>query len=79
MSRRHATPNLHISTTAGQPTRQRALRNLLSARRMQCYIVTMDNPPSPHPLSPTAGAGARLVLAAVVLGVVWLAVLWALS
>jgi hypothetical protein len=32
-----------------------------------------------HPLSPSAGAGSRLILAGVVLGVVWLAVLWALS
>jgi len=30
------------------------------------------------PLSPTAGAAARLALAAAVLAVVWLAVLWAL-
>jgi hypothetical protein len=32
-----------------------------------------------HPLSPTAGAPARLGLAAAVLAVVWLAVLWAVS
>jgi hypothetical protein len=46
---------------------------------MQCYIVTMANPFSPHPLSPAAGTGSRLVLAGLVLGVVWLAVVWALS
>jgi hypothetical protein len=32
-----------------------------------------------HPLSPTAGTAARLRLAAVVLGLVWLAVYWALA
>jgi hypothetical protein len=46
---------------------------------LQCYIVTMVNPFSQHPLSPAAGAGSRLVLAGVVLGMVWLAVIWALS
>jgi hypothetical protein len=40
---------------------------------MQRYTVTMIDP-----LSPTAGAGARLLLAASVLAVLWLAVLWAL-
>jgi hypothetical protein len=30
------------------------------------------------PLSPTAGAGARLIVAGVVLAVVWIAVAWAL-
>jgi hypothetical protein len=34
---------------------------------------------SPHPLSPSAGTGARLLLAAAVLTAVWLAVLWALQ
>ena len=37
------------------------------------------NPLYSNPLSPTAGAGSRLILAFVVLGVVWLAVIWALS
>ncbi len=46
---------------------------------MQCYIVTMARLPSSHPLSPAAGAGARLILAGAVLGVVWLAVFWALT
>ena len=32
-----------------------------------------------NPLSPTSGAGARLVLAATVLTMVWLAVAWALA
>lgn len=50
-----------------------------SVADVQCYIVTMVNPLSPHPLSPAAGAGARLLLAAAVLAVVWLAVVWALS
>ena len=40
---------------------------------MQRYTVTMTDP-----LSPTAGAAARLVLAAMVLTLLWLAVLWAL-
>ena len=40
---------------------------------MQCYTVTMIDP-----LSPTAGAAARLVLAAAMLTLLWLAVLWAL-
>jgi hypothetical protein len=31
------------------------------------------------PLAPSAGIGARLVLAAAVLALVWLAVLWALA
>jgi hypothetical protein len=48
-------------------------------RLLQCYIVTMVNPLSPHPLSPAAGAGSRLILAGVVLAMVWLAVIWALS
>jgi hypothetical protein len=39
----------------------------------------MVNPWSPHPLSPAAGTGARLILAGVVLGMVWLVVVWALS
>ena len=39
----------------------------------------MTNPFSPNPLSPTAGVGARLALAGAALGVVWLAVAWALS
>jgi hypothetical protein len=40
---------------------------------MQRYTVTMTDP-----LSPTAGATARLFLAASVLTLLWLAVLWAL-
>ena len=40
----------------------------------------LPHPPLfPHPLSPAAGVGSRLVLAGLVLSVVWLAVLWALS
>jgi hypothetical protein len=31
------------------------------------------------PLAPSAGIGARLLLAAAVLALVWLAVLWALA
>lgn len=46
---------------------------------LECYIVTMVTPLSPHPLSPAAGVASRLILAAAVLGMVWLAVLWALS
>jgi len=52
---------------------------LFPTQVLQCYIVTMVNPWSPHPLSPTAGTGSRLILAAAVLGMVWLAVIWALS
>jgi hypothetical protein len=40
---------------------------------MQRYTVTMTDP-----LSPTAGAVARLSLAASVLAALWLAVMWAL-
>jgi hypothetical protein len=40
---------------------------------MQRYTITMTDP-----LSPTAGAVARLLLATLVLAVLWLAVLWAL-
>jgi hypothetical protein len=50
-----------------------------SGQLLQCYIVTMINPWSQHPLSPAAGATSRLILAGVVLGMVWLTVLWALS
>jgi hypothetical protein len=32
-----------------------------------------------HPLSPTAGIAARLLLAGAVITVVWLAVYWALA
>lgn len=32
-----------------------------------------------NPLSPTAGALSRIVLAGVVLGVVWLAAAWAMA
>ncbi len=39
----------------------------------------MVNPLTRNPLSPTAGAGARLILAALVLAAVWLAVIWALA
>jgi hypothetical protein len=49
------------------------------ARRLECYIVTMAPRLTLHPLSPSAGTGARLVVAGVVLGLVWLAVLWALT
>jgi hypothetical protein len=52
---------------------------LFAEPKLECYIVTMINPQTLHPLSPAAGAGARLILAAMVLGVVWLAVIWALS
>jgi hypothetical protein len=40
---------------------------------MQCYKVTMIDP-----LAPTAGVGARLILAAVLVVCVWLTVAWAL-
>jgi hypothetical protein len=33
----------------------------------------------PHPLSPAAGVGSRLILAGMLLALVWLAVVWALS
>jgi hypothetical protein len=39
----------------------------------------MANPLPRHPLSPIAGTGSRLILAGVVLGIVWLAVIWALT
>jgi hypothetical protein len=52
---------------------------LFPAQVLECYIVTMANPLSSHPLSPAAGVGSRLVLAGAVLTMVWLAVLWALS
>jgi hypothetical protein len=39
----------------------------------------MLNPLSPHPLSPAAGTGSRLILAGAVIGMVWLAVIWAFS
>ena len=41
---------------------------------LECYTVTMSNP-----LSPTASAGARLILAAALLAAVWLSVLWAMA
>lgn len=41
---------------------------------MECYTVTMINP-----LSPTAGAGSRLLLAAAVLAGVWLVAVWAMA
>jgi hypothetical protein len=52
---------------------------LFPAGGLECYIVTMARRLSPHPLSPSAGAQSRLVLAGAVLGIVWLAVFWALS
>jgi hypothetical protein len=33
----------------------------------------------PNPLSPTSGVGARLIVAALAVGLVWLIVWWALS
>jgi hypothetical protein len=53
--------------------------HLFPIRDLECYIVTMVNPLSPHPLSPIAGTGSRLILAGAVLAVVWLTVIWALS
>ena len=41
---------------------------------LECYTVTMANP-----LSPTASAVSRLILAGVVLGMMWLTVFWALA
>ncbi len=45
----------------------------LSFAATQCYTVTMIDP-----LSPAAGAAARLSLAAALLVCLWLAVAWAL-
>jgi hypothetical protein len=48
-------------------------RGSLPSNPVQCYTVTMIDP-----LSPTAGAAARLLLAAMLLAMVWAAVVWAL-
>ncbi len=54
--------------------RRDTLTSPFPIRALECYIVTMTNP-----LSPTAGALSRLMLASVVLAVVWLAVAWAMA
>lgn len=47
-------------------------RVLFPLADLECYTITVIDP-----LSPTAGAPARLILAAAVLAAVWLAVYWA--
>lgn len=54
-------------------SRTRELRSCLFPRGpAQCYTITMLDP-----LAPTAGIGARLLLAAGAVACIWLAVAWA--
>jgi len=48
------------------------LSRLFPRGPVQCYIITMLDP-----LAPTAGIGARLLLAAGAVACMWLAVAWA--
>lgn len=63
-----------VSESAFVPfSRTRELRSALFPRGpAQCYTITMLDP-----LAPTAGIGARLLLAAGAVACIWLAVAWA--
>jgi hypothetical protein len=50
------------------------VNRLFPLREEQCYKITMIDP-----LAPTAGLGARLLLAGGVIALMWLIVGWALA